>query len=955
MTIQVVSDIGDDVYATVSTEEDAIRIDNAMNILLRGDASRIRANPSDPAISEFARTHGFDKIEDVEELLQNISIAVSGQDDKFVLSDRIVPFIRYFFGNFKSYYDDGDLNFFTTLAALTTKERQTLVNGFRTLSKNNAFGGVSSAHNSTANLQTLYIFLKLLPKDRHLGMSRLFGSLNSENTLHEFFNEYDHYSKYQSLPITIEVLNAAVDKFLNFEITLPFFVDSELASVIKDNERTILNNKEPYTDILGVKISRKDFESSVYRFRTFFANAKSFNDKPKKAIDDIIYYVGYISPHTFRKENPFTIKYLTLQKEVFYSVSLLCYILASSGEMYERLKETNVSASNCIKRILEAKAPSIEPSEIFDLFCRENFKPNSSDFFKRGFMLYAVYYDLRARPEPQKITQTLFDRLLFEAYDANLEFINNFYNLIFVEKIDLFNKPISNVVDFKIIKYLSSHLPVRSLDRIYASGRIPSDFDMRNAFYEIANYENSWREIYRDIIERVRDDSIRSLLDGKSPKSIQNSAISELKRELNSHLVDLKTTLESEDLSDSIFDTDAALTFVNDLIAIDRTMMSVFESIHNDPKVVETVWNSHELIQNEAFNDLVNLYSPLASGVRRALSYLFEFFQDESEIKSVNQSRRIGNFSLTRLSKFNPLILAVGLKEVSNCCMIYGSVGFTCCLDAFSSDDSQVYVLYDHDLEIFYGSTYAFPGDSIAIVDIQGIDESESRKPRGTYTCDQIELSFDASTKSSEYISEVANNFIEMFYYFAVDFDEDAIDTVIINLSDAGGLPSDYEWHNDPEIVPHAKTEFLDDSFGEPRAKPISTQRNETYQDISSRSSKVLYICHPDRTTGYCTVDYEHINYCEGCDEYTAEEVFFTGYESLCESCSRQCSECSEVKPKDEIYGLAGLCEDCGKDCSGCNDFKGSFEFGDDPSGELCDECYEEEDDDEDDYDDSEY
>jgi hypothetical protein len=947
MNIQVISDIGDDVYATVSTEEDAIRIDNAMDILLRGDASRIRTNPSDPAISKFAKTHGFDKIEEVEKLLHNVSIAVSGQDNKFVLSDKIVPFIRYFFGDFKSYYNDGDLNFFTTLAALTTKERQTLVNGFRTLSKNNAFGKVSSAHNSTANLQTLYIFLKLLPKDRHLGMSRLFGSLNSENTLHGFFNEYDHYSKYQSLPITIEVLNAAVDKFLNFEITLPFFVDSDLASVIKDNQRNPnTTGKEPYTDILGVEISRKDFESSVESFRTFFANAKSFNDRPKKAIDDIIYYVGYTSPHTFRKENPFPIRYLIHQKEVFYSASLLCYILANSGDMYERLKETNVSASNCIKRILEAKTPSIESSEIFDLFCRENFKPNSLDFFKRGFMLYAMYYDLRARPEPQKVTQTLFDRLLFEAYDANLDFLNDFYNLIFVEKIDLFNKPISNVVDFKIIKYLSSHLPVHSLDRIYQSGRIPRDGDMRFAFQERVDYENSWREIYRERIDKIRDAAIQDVFQGKSPKSVRDSVLLEYKRDINDHLIGLRDTLISEDSSGSIFNVDAALNFVNDLIAIDQTMMSVLESIHGSPESLK-LWSDRKLVQNNDLWRYLNVYSPNQSGVRRALSYLFDYFQDESETKSSNQSLRIGEFSLTRLSKYNPLILAVGLKEVSNCCMIYGSAGFSCCLDAFSSDDSQVYVLYDHDLEIFCGSTYAFPGDSMGIHDVQGV--GEYYYTNNTYTCDQIELSFDASTKSSEYKSEVADNFIDMFYEFAINFDEDVVDTVIINLSDAGGLPSDYNWENENKIVPSEKATLLDDSctYLALTAKLISIQSNDTYQDISSTSPKILYICHPERTSGtYCDIAYQNLYYCDGCDEYTAEELSYTGYESLCESCSRQCSECSEVKPKDEIYGLADLCEDCGKYCSGCNDFLAHQDFGDDPSEELCDECYEEEDDD---------
>lgn len=62
MKIQVISDIGDDVYATVSTEEDAIRIDNAMNILYRGNASRIRSNPSDSELLAFAQEHKLDSI-----------------------------------------------------------------------------------------------------------------------------------------------------------------------------------------------------------------------------------------------------------------------------------------------------------------------------------------------------------------------------------------------------------------------------------------------------------------------------------------------------------------------------------------------------------------------------------------------------------------------------------------------------------------------------------------------------------------------------------------------------------------------------------------------------------------------------------------------------------------------------------------------------------------------------
>lgn len=945
MKIQVISDIGDDVYATVSTEEDAIRIDSAMNILLRGDASRIRSNPSDSEVLVFAQEHKLDSIGHIQDILRKTNIAVSGQDDRFVLSDKIVPFLKYFFGDFKV-SDEVDLNFFTTLTALTSKERQTLVNGFRTLSKNNALGKASSSHDSTPNLQTLYIFSKLLPNDRSLGMTRLFQCLNSEYTLHEFFAIYNHSKKYQSLPITIEVLNAAVDKFLNFEITLPFFVDFELENEIKKNEYKILRSTEPYTEILGLKIYKEDLKASVDKFQTFFANAKSFNGNPQKAINDIIYYVGYISPHKFfigLKHKASRLDYGICQAEVFYSVSLLCYILASSGEMYERLKETNVSASNCIKRILDTKSVSIKPSEIFDLFCRENFKPHSYNFFKRGFTLYAMYYELRARPIPQELNRTLFDRLLFEAYEANIEFLNDLCNLLFVEKVDLFNKPITNIHDLKIIKYLGSHLPTQwnNFDTVFESGRVVRGSEMHNIFAEIQDFTYSWKDTDIKFIEALKVQSVKDITSGMDAGDVLRKVISALGHGLNIHLKDLKHIIESEDMSDSIFDVGAVLNFINDLLEIDSTMISVFESKYKSPYALEQQWLDTISLETIVFDDLLSLYSPIEGGVRQGLSYLFEYFQNEPETECVNQHLRIDQFSMTRLSKFNPLILAVGLKEVSNCCMIYGGAGFSCCIDSFRSDDSQVYVIYDHNLEIFCGSVYAFPGDSMAI----DFDNSEKDfKEADTYTCDQIEFSFSAVTKGDEYTSEVADNLIDMFYEFAINFDNDP-DTVIINLSSAGGLSSSYRWSNSSEIVSDRYIDILDNDYGT-TAKSISTQRNETYQDIQSTSDKILYICNP-KYSNHCSIDYLEVAFCEECNEYVdAEDINWVDDGGICNECSAECSHCGGRRPKEEIYGSNQLCEDCGTFCDSCGDYVLQEEFSEDPDGEQCDNCYEPEDDD---------
>jgi hypothetical protein len=227
-----------------------------------------------------------------------------------------------------------------------------------------------------------------------------------------------------------------------------------------------------------------------------------------------------------------------------------------------------------------------------------------------------------------------------------------------------------------------------------------------------------------------------------------------------------------------------------------------------------------------------------------------------------------------------------------------------------------------------------------------GDESSKNSKAADTYTCDQIEFSFNASTKGDEYTSEVADKLIDMFYKFAINF-ENSPDTIIINISDTGGLSSSYSWSNSSEIVSDKYFDLLDNT-DRTTAKPISTQRNETYQDIRSTSDKILYICNPTYSTN-CIIDYVNVAYCEGCDEYVDEDDMNWGNEViLCNACSATCSNCSEVRPKEEIYGFNELCEDCGAYCESCGEYVLYDDFSEDPNNEQCDDCYEPEDEDDD-------
>ena len=266
------------------------------------------------------------------------------------------------------------------------------------------------------------------------------------------------------------------------------------------------------------------------------------------------------------------------------------------------------------------------------MFCKEDFKPHSYDFFKRGFTLYAMYYDLRARPVPQELDRTLFDRLLFEAYEANLDFLNDLCNLLFVEKVDLFNKPITNIHDLKIIKYLGSHLPIQwgTFNLVFIeSGRIPFGSEMHNAFAEIQSFTYSWKDTDRNFIEALKVQSVKDISSGMDADKVLRKVVSALNHGLNIHLKDLKYILESGDMSDSIFDVGAVLNFVDDLLEIDSAMISVFESKYESPYALEQQWLDTSSLENIVFNDLLNLYSPIEGGVRLGLSYLFEYFLND--------------------------------------------------------------------------------------------------------------------------------------------------------------------------------------------------------------------------------------------------------------------------------------------------------------------------------------
>jgi len=156
MAIDVFNDMGD-TLGTFPDRRDAERFESAIRLLRSLPARQNPKGEDDLAAHELLRG-----IPGVEEILLRVNVAIFGTEE-FKLTDRVAPFVNFFFKNRSGELDD---NFFYILAAFTSAELRELIKLYRThfteyYSSRENWIQPLPFHSGTPYLQILYILSRI--------------------------------------------------------------------------------------------------------------------------------------------------------------------------------------------------------------------------------------------------------------------------------------------------------------------------------------------------------------------------------------------------------------------------------------------------------------------------------------------------------------------------------------------------------------------------------------------------------------------------------------------------------------------------------------------------------------------------------------------------------------------------------------------------------------------------
>ena len=996
MSYQVVSARGDDVYAFVDDEADARRIDNAMRILLTSNTYAARKNPIDEDILEFIEQNHLKSMSHAVEILTKANIAITGQDTTFKLSNRIVPLLRYFFEG----YGRGEVldpNFFTTLAAFSRKEIATVINGFRSLDRVSPSGLTPSpSHNATPNLQTLYIFSKLCTSPQY-GVKSIFdglaedieNSLSSEwaknddgicvenDELNAFFKQFDHYTKYQSLPITIEVLNASVEKMLHFGFDLPVFIRKSIEKdktmvatylhVIElDSEQSGYEGADEF--IIKLRHALEDVEvhpfgknknvhAHVYQEVCRIIKSQSVKlweatirptmfggNRYRHVMVNVSYELGYVLPKQLTWNNMWDMSYAGSYTDlVFYTTSFMSYLLASSGDLFDSLKQPNVGISKCIQRFLDnASKGQLQADEIYDMFCSEEPQWTQRDFFKKGFLLYSRYIDLRARPTANTYTETYFKRRLYEIYRDHLDLLNDVYNAL------TFEHPQSTLSDtevalaYLLTPYLPSALTTRSEDMISVLDQF------------------------------VRDNGLHENLDTHIllAKEIAHVTMPTLGDEYTSDISVPQQKLRDEIVAVAEFYLNQAPTKFTE--GFESLITCVLEIIETFEASAEALSVPLEDFMNERLAPCLmrctSVYGYLFSWTAKQTQFTYTGTREYTQ-HTPNKVYTTGDYTLVKLGVTNPLNLVIGLKDISNCCMIFDNAGFDCSENSFfGENDAATYLLFNNKTNTFWGSSWAFGSNTSGIVLGGDLKSTTYRDPM--YAIDQFELSYTGTLKNRADHAKAVNHFVEGVIHLEMHrFTEEKPETILyINMDNEGGLKSSNQDLDSNAISAwNGSVRFLGDTNEENYTRVVPHNLQSVYQDADSDKPCVYVSTQSCSRMESSLVIFDETRVrCGSCKEVSELLYMYEDasgiHDYLCESCGEKCAVCSEfythtkleqISEQSHTGYLHDICPACRKECSECG---GYFVQEEDDFDEYnrCTQCsvYEDEDDYDDEYED---
>jgi hypothetical protein len=994
MSYQVISARGDDVYAFVDDEADAKRIDNAMRILLTSDTYNTRENPIDTDILAFIEQNNLKNMSHVVEILTKVNIAITGQDTNFKLSNRIVPTLKYFFGD----YGRGeylDPNFFTTLAAFSRKEISAVINGFRSLASVLPSGLIPSpSHNATPNLQTLYIFSKLCTSSQY-GFKSIFSglaediedSLSSEwsknddgvyvasDELNKFFKQYNHYTKYQSLPITIEVLNASVEKMLNFGFDLPVFIrkssekdETMVATYIHAVELHLKQYEDDgsydttHLHSLRSKLEKisRDMKPSMGLYKEV-CNAAMFQSvklrgaiiRPnmfdgnsyKHVMSNVAYELGYVLPKQLqlaRWDMSYAGSYTDL---VFYTTSFMSYLLASSGELFDSLKQPNVGISKCIQRFLDnANKGQLKADEIYSIFCSEDPQWIQRDFFKKGFLLYSRYIDLRARPKADTYTDQYISRRLYEIYRDHLDLLNEIYNALTFD--DSLTKTFSDV-EAALVCMLKPYLPSAqtSIPELHTTvNQVLDDFVKKHEMLEDLSAHKSLMESMKDLYQRY-------------PEKLKWDNISIAQQKLYSEILAVAEIYLNQPPTKF---TESFESLIGNILEL----VQIFEVSASDSSV-----------SLDEFTNNVRYLPKYLRNATEVYQYLFSWKIDRDpqsgkKYKNVANKKFYSvqsNYTLVKLGKTNPLNLIIGLKDVSNCCMIFNSAGFGCSEDAFyGRNDSTIYLLYNNATNTFWGSSWAFGSNDSGVFKAGNLSESVYHGPM--YAIDQFELSYTGMTMNERDQYKALNSFVEGVINLELSRLTEKNNTTVlyINTDTAGGLKSSYSaLESATHLAWQGSNVFgAGDDVEAGYTRVVPQNEKYTYQDAQS-DKPCIYVSEMKShwMQGNLIVEDSTIAVCEVCGEVDLPinmHQDLGGHDYVCTNCSSGCDVCDDFFLDSDLEDIsdyasgrysshAKACASCRVECDSCGEYFPEDEPFDDK--DRCSNCTDEDEDEDEDED----